>query len=145
MVPAFEHPQVSKIELALSRVLRAIAERREPSDVLIDSVIAWESLFGTKEGEPTFRVTTCLAVLLEDSYKARASLRKQLSDIYALRSKIVHGSANLKESDYPKCQEALNIAIRAIRELATTRDDILALSDGAGRSAALLMGGPESG
>ena len=45
-------PEVDKIDLALSRILRAVAERREPSDVLVDSVIAWENLFGTKEGEP---------------------------------------------------------------------------------------------
>ena len=67
---------VTRISLALSRILRALAERREPSDVLIDSVIAWENLFGTSEGEPTFRVSTCLAVLLEDSFDARADLKR---------------------------------------------------------------------
>jgi hypothetical protein len=132
---------VAKIELALSRVLRAIAERREPSDVLIDSVIAWENLFGTKEGEPTFRVTTCLAILLEESLDARQQLRKRLSAIYGLRSKVVHGSGNLKESEYPLCQEALDVAIRAIRVLTSDRSDILELPDGAVRSARLLLGG----
>lgn len=131
---------VARVELALSRILRALAERREPSDVLIDSVIAWENLFGTKEGEPTFRITTCLAVLLENSFDARADLKKKLSDIYALRSKVVHGSRNLKQSEYPLCQEALEIAIRAIRMLTTIRTDILELPDGAARSTALLLG-----
>jgi len=50
-----------RIELAITRILRAIAERRDPVDVLIDSVIAWENIFGTSQGEPTFRVTACLA------------------------------------------------------------------------------------
>jgi Apea-like HEPN len=131
---------VDRIELALSRILSAIAERREPSDVLIDSVIAWENLFGTSQGEPTFRVTMCLAVLLERSPKARMDLRKKLGDIYGLRSSVVHGSGSLKESDYPKCQEALDIAIRAIRVLVTERTDILELADGAARSIALLVG-----
>lgn len=131
---------VAKIELALSRILRAIAERREPSDVLIDSVIAWENLFGTAEGEPTFRISTCLAVLLEDSFEARTELRKNLAGIYGLRSKVVHGNRNLRVDEYPKCQEALEIAIRAIRILTTTRTDILQLPDGAARSTALLLG-----
>jgi hypothetical protein len=131
---------VTRISLALSRILRALAERHEPSDVLIDSVIAWENLFGTSEGEPTFRVSTCLAVLLEDSFDARADLKKKLTVIYALRSKVVHGSRNLKQSEYPSCQEALETAIRAIRVLTTARTDILALPDGAARSSALLLG-----
>lgn len=134
-------PHVARIELALSRVLRAIAERREPSDVLIDSVIAWENLFGTKEGEPTFRISTCLAILLEESLDARQRLKKRLTDIYGLRSKIVHGSRNLKPNEYPMCQEALDIAIRAIRILSDDRSDILELPDGAQRSARLLLGG----
>jgi Apea-like HEPN len=130
---------VDRIELALTRILRAIAERREPSDVLIDSVIAWENLFGSEEGEPTFRITTCLAILLEGSFQARKDLRKRLTDIYRLRSKVVHGNRNLKGSEYPKCQEALNIAIDAIRVLVTERTDILELPDGAARSIALLL------
>jgi Apea-like HEPN len=130
---------LDKIELALTRILRAIAERLEPSDVLIDSVIAWESLFGSAEGEPTFRVTTCLATLLEQSLEARMDLRKRLSGIYALRSKVVHGNRNLKESEYPKCQEALTVAIDAVRALITQRPDILALPDGTARSTALLL------
>lgn len=132
---------VARIELALSRILRAIAERREPSDVLIDSVIAWENLFGTSEGEPTFRVTMCLAVLLEGPADARQELKKRLGAIYGLRSKVVHGSRNLKESEYPLCQEALDVAVRAVRTLVSERTDILELSDGAVRSTKLLLGG----
>lgn len=131
---------VDKIELAITRILRAIAERREPSDVLIDSVIAWENLFGTSEGEPTFRVTMCLAKLLEDTHEKRKELRTKLSAIYGLRSKVVHGSRNLKADEYSKCQDALDVAIAAVRTLTTDRTDILELPDGAARSAALLLG-----
>jgi Apea-like HEPN len=130
---------VGKIELALSRILRAIAERREPSDVLIDSIIAWENLFGSKEGELRFRITSSLAVLLEESYQARKDLKKRLSDLYDLRSKVVHGSRNLKRSEYPQCQEALSIAIEAIRVLIRERPDLLELPDGTERSTALLL------
>ena len=132
-------PEVDKIDLALSRILRAVAERREPSDVLVDSVIAWENLFGTKEGEPTFRVTACLAKLLAQGTEARLALRTKLARIYALRSKVVHGSGMLRDEELPLCFEALEIAIRAVRILVTDRMDILRLPDGAGRGAALLL------
>jgi len=132
-------PNVAKIELALSRILRAVAERREPSDVLVDSVIAWENFFGTREGEPTFRVTICLAKLLEQGTEARLTLRTRLGKIYALRSKVVHGGGTPSVDEYPLCYEALDVAIRAVRVLVDERGDILRLSDGARRSAALLL------
>ncbi|GAA2259005.1 hypothetical protein GCM10010430_48810 [Kitasatospora cystarginea] len=131
----------AKLDLALSRILRAIAERREPSDVLIDSVIAWENVFGTQQGEPTFRVTMCIAKLLEENTEARAGLRDTLAKIYGLRSKVVHGNRNLKQEEYPLCFEAMEIAIRMIRTLAADRTDILALPDGARRSEKLLLDG----
>ncbi|MFI0368849.1 hypothetical protein ACH35V_13265 [Actinomadura sp. 1N219] len=130
---------VDTIELALSRILRAVAERREPSDVLIDSVIAWENLFGTKEGEPTFRVTMCLASLLKESLQERKEFKTRLGKIYALRSKVVHGSGKPKEGEYPLCYEALDVAIDAVRLLTSDRVDILKLRDGAARSATLLL------
>jgi Apea-like HEPN len=107
--------------------------------VLIDSIIAWENLFGSKEGELRFRITSSLAVLLEESYQARKDLKKRLSDLYDLRSKVVHGSRNLKRSEYPQCQEALSIAIEAIRVLIRERPDLLELPDGTERSTALLL------
>ncbi|WP_188308741.1 HEPN domain-containing protein [Streptomyces sp. CBMA123] len=133
-------PSAAKIELAMTRILRAIAERREPSDVLIDSVIAWENLFGTKEGEPTFRITSCLAKLLCTSGPERLELRRELGKIYGLRSDIVHGASNLEVKHQPRCQEALDIAIKAIKILVSERQDILAEKDGALRSVALLLG-----
>jgi Apea-like HEPN len=116
-----------------------VAVWREPMDVFIDAVIAWESLFGTTEGEPTFRVTTCLAALLEDDPARRVELKSQLGKIYALRSKVVHGSGDLKASEYPRCQ-ALEVAIRAVRNLLADRNDLLRISDTAVRSATLLLG-----
>jgi hypothetical protein len=132
-------PHVVRIYLALTRILRACAERRDPADVLVDSVIAWENLFGTKEGEPTFRITMSLAVLLRSTKSDRATLRSRLSHIYALRSKIVHGSANLRRADIPLCYEALDVAISAVRVLISERPEVLELKDGAERSTQLLL------
>lgn len=108
--------------------------------MLVDSVIAWENLFGTKEGELTFRVTTCLAKLLAESTEARLGLKSKLGKIYTLRSKVVHGSGSLKDDEHPYCYEALDVAVRAVKMLVVDRVDILKESDGAFRSAALLLG-----
>lgn len=131
---------VAKIKLALTRILRAVAERREPSDVLIDSVIAWENLFGTKEGEPTFRITTCLAKLLGDSATDRLAKKSKFGKIYKLRSDVVHGNRTIKPGEQSLCYDALETAISAVKRLVAGRMDILALPDGARRSAALLLG-----
>lgn len=131
-------PEVARIELALSRILRAVAERRDPADVLIDAVIAWERFFGHKE-EATLRVTLSLARLLADTAEQRAVLKAELGKIYALRSNIVHGASALKFNEYPLCQRALEIAIEAVRKLVSERSDILKLATGAERSNALLV------
>jgi hypothetical protein len=78
-------------------------------------------------------------LLLERPFEARKDLKKRLGETYALRSKVVHGGGHLKESDYPRRQEALSIAIDAIRALVTERTELLELPDGAARSNALLM------
>ncbi len=125
------NPHLDKIGLAVTRILRAVGERREATDVLVDAVIAWENMFGTSEGEPTLRVTASLALLLEDNLAERKKLRARLRDIYTLRSGVVHGSKSLKEADFPLCQEALDVAIAAVRILARDRADVLSLTDGA--------------
>jgi hypothetical protein len=134
-------PEVVGIEVALTRILRAIGERREPSDVLIDSVIAWENLFGTSEGEPTLRVTASLALLLEEEPSKRQELRADFTKIYNLRSKVVHGSQSLKASEFPLCYDALEIAIKALRTLIENRRDILVLANGGARSLRLILEG----
>ncbi|AUG79303.1 hypothetical protein CFP65_4562 [Kitasatospora sp. MMS16-BH015] len=132
-------PGIEKIDLGIRRVLRALSERRDPADVLVDAVIAWENLFGTKDGEPTFRITMCLATLLESDVAERGALRTELAKIYDLRSKIVHGSADLKVADVPVCHRALDVAVDAIKALVDQRPDILRLTDGGLRSVRLLL------
>ncbi|HLI52253.1 MAG TPA: hypothetical protein VKU87_10675, partial [Thermomicrobiaceae bacterium] len=128
-------PQVANIELALSRILRAAAERTEPSDVLIDSVIAWESIFSLKCG-----VTKCLAKLLEKDNEERRKRKRILNSIYSLRSKVVHGGPDLGISEQRLCDEALNAAIQAVRILTLDRIDLLASENSILRGEALLAG-----
>jgi hypothetical protein len=135
------HPRFDKIGVALRRIIKAVAERREPADVLIDSVIAWENIFGTSEGEPTLRVTASLAILLEPNLDKREALRRELNAIYRLRSKLVHGSYELSIADGPLCQTALDIALSTLRMLADKRGDVLEKADGAERSLYVILRG----
>ncbi|MHB8613786.1 MAG: hypothetical protein ACYDAL_15390 [Candidatus Dormibacteraceae bacterium] len=135
------HPRLDKIGVALRRIIKAVAERREPADVLIDSVIAWENMFGTSEGEPTLRVTASLTILLEPNLDKREALRRDLNAIYKLRSKLVHGSYEFRPSDGPLCQAALDVALRALKVLAEKRVDVLEKADGAERSLYVMLRG----
>jgi hypothetical protein len=130
----------NKLQLAISRVVRATGERRDPVDVLIDSVIAWENLFGSKEGEPTLRVTTSLALLLEDDYAKRRKLRSRLTKIYSLRSNAVHGTAIPVDKEMALCNEALDIAIQALQAILEKRTDLLDEPDSTARSLRLMLG-----
>lgn len=135
-------PGAERIQLAISRVVRATAERRDHVDVLIDSVIAWENLFGTKDGEPTLRVTASLALLLEPDPAKRRKFRTDLGKIYSLRSDAVHGTALPKPTDIPLCYKALDVAIQALRVVLKDRADLLSEGDGGVRSLKMILGEP---
>ncbi len=127
-----------RLAVAITRVLRASAERTDLVDVLIDSVIAWENVFGSKEGEPTLRVTASIARLLESEPARRSDLQRRLAKIYGLRSKAVHGNP-VNASEYELCSEALEIAIRVLRTVLDSRRDLLQKSSGTERSLQLLV------
>lgn len=132
------------IDVAISRTLHASAERRDFADVLVDAVIAWENLVGSRKGEPTLRVSGALAWLLEPSDLAKRSARKtELGKLYQLRSDVVHGNDMSSERELvTKAQRALEIAIDALRILFTDRPDLLNdYKTGDDRSNRLLMGG----
>jgi hypothetical protein len=128
-----------RLTIAVSRIIRAVAERGDAVDVLIDSVIAWENLFGSGQGESTLRVTASMALLLEDDPTERFKLREKLGRIYKLRSKAVHGSSLPRPADVPLCYEALNYAIQALKIMFKERPDLLEDKDGTGRSLKLIL------
>ncbi len=132
-------PGSERLAIAMSRIIRAVAERRDPVDVLIDSVIAWENLFGSSQGEPTLRVTASMALLLEKDVQKRLELRIKLGKIYALRSKAVHGSSQPKPVELSLCYEALEYAIGALKAVFKERPELLKDKDGTGRSLKLIL------
>ena len=65
-----------RVDIAVRRVLSAAHARADPADRLVDSVIAWENLFGTSEGEPRLRISAAMAWLLARSGTERQDLQQ---------------------------------------------------------------------
>jgi hypothetical protein len=130
---------LSHLNLAVTRTLRALTERRDPSDTLIDAVIAWESLFGATS-ESTLRVSASLARLLHPAGEERDQARTRYRDIYVLRSNIVHGNRfrSTPQQIHQSGQEAADASLQAISALLIQRRDLLAL-DSADRSLKIIM------
>ncbi|WP_197382168.1 hypothetical protein [Mycolicibacterium mengxianglii] len=109
--------------IGMRRLLKAAGERNDPVDVLVDAVVSWENLFGSKT-ESTFRVTGAVAMLLEPKDKdKRDVLQKELSGLYGQRSRLVHG--DLAEGDRrftaadarSQSARALQIGVEVFREV----------------------------
>jgi hypothetical protein len=125
------------IEIAIDRTLRAIWEA-EWTDSLIDAVIAWENLVGTRS-ETAYRVTAALAVLCQDDPEKRLATRKNLGAVYDARSRVVHGDP--APADLHKHRAlAIQTALEALRRLMTERKDLLVLSSSSKRADRLLLG-----
>jgi hypothetical protein len=134
--------RVASVEVAIRRTIRAAVERSDPSDALVDAVIAWENLVGSREGEPTLRVTAALAWLLEDDPGNRRTRQTALKKLYNLRSDVVHGNRPL---DGPEAvqgsRDARSVAVDALRKLFRDRPELLQeCGDGSERSLRLMLG-----
>lgn len=105
----------SSVDIAVKRLVSAISHRFDPGDALIDAVIVWENLFGTSS-EVSYRVSAALAKLLECDPMKRKNLRKFLSKIYDVRSRLVHGSSVNEEDVAESCKKAIEYAVKALRK-----------------------------
>lgn len=116
LVEAHDH---TSIRVAVRRVITAIHERSSAEDVLIDSITAWENLFGHGgTTEVKFRVTSALALLLADDLATRESVRRELGKIYDLRSRVVHGGEIGGRRELGEARNrSLEVAIEALRVL----------------------------
>lgn len=117
----------SKIDIAVRRTLQAAGERTDPTDALIDCVVAWENLVGSSQGEPTLRVSSALGWLLGgDSAEQRLNYQRVASSMYGLRSKIVHGNkVPTPKEAAKKREEALALTMQILRTLFDKRPDLL--------------------
>jgi Apea-like HEPN len=129
----------------MTRTLRAIAERRDTYDRLIDAVIAWESLFGAVT-DSTLRVCGSLARLLHDTDADREAGYNRYKKVYDARSKIVH--ANSKQPELAEVEAygrtAIDASLKVIEKLLTTHLSLLSL-ESSQRSQQVLLGGETFG
>jgi hypothetical protein len=126
--------------MAARRIQSSIVERRDPGDGLVDAVVAWESLFGSREGETTLRVSASIARLLGNDSPQRLALQEETKRIYNVRSRVVHGDATVAATAaYTAWMRASDLGIQVLRRLYGSRRDLLALEPQE-RSLQLLLG-----
>lgn len=118
-----------KIRLAIRRILSSINERMNPIDGFIDSIIAWENLFGGN-AELSYRISISIAKLLAESQEDRLELQKKVVKFYTDRSQIVHGVKEIThEAAVQKRDECLKIALDVVRTLYEDHHDLLIDAD----------------
>lgn len=131
------------IEIAKSRLLLSVGERRNPADSLIDALICWEALFGSKE-ETSFKVTSSVAWILVpelDQGGRRRELYSKLSKLYDLRSRVVHGATDgAPEEIWSSARHAVDISARLLWSLLTDFDELLDLNPGSRAKCVLIEG-----
>lgn len=133
---ALANVDLGHIEVAIVRLLRALWGR-DDTDSLIDAVIAWEGLVGSRP-DTTFRVTAALAVLCEEDVTLRIRRQKELAKVYDVRSRLVHGDTLTGAQPAREC--AVETALQALRTLIDDRPDLLSLKDSSDRAKRLLLG-----
>ena len=103
-----------EFSIALRRLGYAI-DRNRFDDKLVDLVISYESIL-LKQGELSelnYRMALRSSKLLETDYKKRMEIKKDMTDIYKLRSKIVHGSEyKINPALVSKCEDYLRKSLK---------------------------------
>jgi hypothetical protein len=138
---AIHHNRSPRTDVAVRRVISASAVRVDPVDALVDLVIAWENLFGSRQGEPTLRISAALGWLLGSTPDEREKYRSRASKAYTLRSDVVHGHRPVTAQEAADMLvEARTMTRAALWDLFSERTDLLKMKNGDERSRALIMG-----
>lgn len=134
-----EHPE--SMWMGARRLVRAVTDRQDPLDGFIDAVVCWENMLGSDEGETVFRVCASLAALLEpETPSLRRELFSELKNLYATRSKLIHGSREPDEGTSGALRDrAVRIAIKAMKHI-YDRPELTEADSSSQRSRILLLG-----
>jgi hypothetical protein len=118
-----------RIRIAIRRILSSINERINPIDGFVDSIIAWENLFGGM-AELSYRISISISKLLHTVPDERLTLQKEIVGFYNDRSQIVHGAKEIgyKEAEI-KRNRCLSIAILSLKSLYEKHADLIADKD----------------
>ena len=102
------------LDFAAQRMISACRNQRDSVLGLVDAVMVWESLFGSKT-EVTFSVTASIAKLLEAEPPERQRRMKELKHIYGTRSKVVHGEGESPRRIAQDAEAAIEVAVEMLR------------------------------
>lgn len=133
-----ERAHSPEVDVAAKRLVSAVAHRTDKADALIDAVMVWENLLGTSN-EVTFRVTASIAKIIESDPDKRIKLKKSLSSVYGVRSRIVHGALIDATEVQDACAEAIGTAVLVLRHSYKKGRDWLSMNS-AERSEKILLG-----
>ncbi|AZN30609.1 hypothetical protein EJO69_10085 [Flaviflexus salsibiostraticola] len=129
--------RIPEIGIAIRRALAATAHREAPEDALIDAVIGWENLVGTRANIVS-SVTGALARLLSEQGDVEMAKRK-LGNVYDARSRLVHGDPKTEEDGVRKSSiDAVMTLLRALRKFFDTDRHLLDYSKSSDRARILL-------
>lgn len=128
------------LDIAIRRLAISVTHRMDPADGLVDVMVALESMFaGKSKTELTFRVAAAMAWLLEPAdVRARHAIRKEVAELYGVRSSIVHGQRVKNAENLPLLRNrAFSLGQDSLRALYGSHPDLLAKDN---RSLDLILG-----
>lgn len=110
--------------MAVHRLLQAAGNRTRSTDSFIDAFIAIESLLspGGSADRLTDKLSDAAGVLLETSPENQTAVAQELSELYSLRSDIVHGNRNAPNELIFESQRTIEIACRIISAICFQED-----------------------
>jgi hypothetical protein len=132
-----------RLDVAIRRICLGVASREDPGDGLVDAVIAWENLFGSRQGELRLRVSAAIAWLLAEAPDERQELSQEVRSIYDIRSSTVHGAQSGADLESRR-NRAITLGAQALHALVTQRPDLIPMDSG-DRSLSLLLDLPPRG
>jgi hypothetical protein len=114
---------LDRIDVALRRLVRGLAERVDYFDSLIDAVIGWENLVEHRD-QPTKSVLDGISVLVGDSVWSKSRITK----VYETRSNLIHGEPPDYGHSKDITTDALRIGLDALRSLFDNHPDKLEMT-----------------
>ena len=119
----------SNIRVAIRRLLSALNERQNPADGFIDTIIAWENLFGART-EISNSISIAMAKLLETDIEERLKVVQRIKKLYNCRSAIVHGGGLKKGENVERYRnECIVLTLKVLKVLYGKKPELITNKD----------------
>lgn len=138
---AFGRP-LKHIDVTIDKLPLLLDGSTNPFDLLLNSVIVWENLFGSTV-DASLRITAAAAWVLERETEKRVQRFKQLKEIYNLRSRVVHGAEPLHPKHFEQVFEARETTFALVREVLEHYPSLINLKSSSDRSQKILLAGED--